>query len=133
MKDYKDRIEKVEKTVNDHSAKLTARELVHEMNAQIMRDFCEDNNRLREELASIKVEQATNKLALKQYGELTKELKTELRDLGEKIVVEISSIKNSLAIAKGSDNMKQWVIKHVLATASWASILIAGIKYLGTH
>lgn len=124
------RLDSLESNLTKLIDRFDARTITHEENAKTMSEFCVDNNRLRLELAELKTEQAVNKTIVTQYAELTKELKIELRGLGDKIVAEMASIKMSLAISSDGRLTKRWWIERILQAGTWAGVAMA-ILYKG--
>ena len=120
----KARLDSLEDNLKKLIDRFDARTLTHEENAKTMNEFCIDNNRLRLEIAELKTEQAVNKTIVTQYAELTKELKIELRGLGDKIVAEMASIKTSLAISSDGRLTKRWWIERILQAGTWAAVLL---------
>lgn len=124
MQDSIVRIEILERKFDEHTAafhnlvdRFEARGKNHEDNARMMRLFAEDYNKisiekekLKEELHLVKVEQATHAFTLRQVGEMQKDFK----ELGSKLINEVSEIKNYITKAVTRDTTAMQIGKFLL-------------------
>lgn len=131
------KLDKLEAKLDNHIVLFNARGKNHEDNARAMLEFTQDNNRLsddnlklREEVNLLKTEQAVHKVVLNQFGDITKELKVELRALGDKIVAEMSSIKTSITTSSTRETTIMWVGKVLFHMAALAGTLVGILKYI---
>ncbi len=116
---------------------VKSRGKTHEENARIMREFAADNNKLADDNSKLKdkvheleTEQAVHKVILSQFTEITTGLRTDLKQMGDKIVTEMSAIRVSIIQTQTRDTTIMWAFKTVFYLTCFAATVIGILKYI---